>query len=62
MSTLRQLYPDSPQLARLGSSARVVVSEPLTDLPGVFEVVPESSVAIMDAAGYRHEPFEPAPA
>ena len=62
MPTLKRLYPDAPQLDRFGVSSRVVVSEPLTDLPGVFEEVPESTVAIMDADGYRHEPFEPAPA
>ncbi len=62
MATLQRLYPDAPQLARFGAAARVVVSEPLSALPGVFEEVPESSVAVMDADGYRHEKFEPAPA
>jgi glutamine amidotransferase len=34
-----------------------VVSEPLTDLPGVFVEVGESTAAILDADGYRHQPF-----
>jgi hypothetical protein len=34
-----------------------VVSEPLNDLPGAFIEVPESSVAILGADGYRYEPF-----
>ena len=58
---------DIPTLARdvsrrraastFGDHAQVVVSEPLNDLPGAFLEVPESTVAILDPAGYRHEPF-----
>ena len=55
--TLRQLYPDAERLKLFGDTAHVVVSEPLNDLPGAFVEVPESTVAILDADGYRHEPF-----
>lgn len=55
--TLQQMYPDLPRLRLFGQKARVVVSEPLNDLPGAFVEVPESTVAILDADGYRHEPF-----
>ncbi|HEX5859355.1 MAG TPA: class II glutamine amidotransferase [Microbacterium sp.] len=57
ISTLRRLYPDSERLELFGDTAHVVVSEPLNDLPGAFVEVPESTVAILDADGYRHEPF-----
>jgi predicted glutamine amidotransferase len=55
--TLRQLYPDAERLAQFGDQAKVVVSEPLTDLEGVFVVVPESTMVVLDGEGYRHEQF-----
>ena len=55
--TLREMYPDVERLSTFGDHAQVVVSEPLNDLPGVFLEVPESTVAILDADGYRHEAF-----
>jgi glutamine amidotransferase len=55
--TLREMYPDAERLATFGDHAQVVVSEPLNDLPGAFREVPESTVAILDPSGYRHEPF-----
>ena len=51
------MYPDIERLKIFGRRARVVVSEPLNDLPGAFVEVPESTVAILDESGYRHEPF-----
>jgi glutamine amidotransferase len=41
--TLRKLYPDNPRLANVSNETRLVVSEPLTDLPGTWNEVPESS-------------------
>ncbi|WP_314503367.1 class II glutamine amidotransferase [uncultured Microbacterium sp.] len=55
--TIRKLYPDAARLALFGDDAQVVVSEPLNDLPGTFVEVPESTVAVLDPDGYRHEPF-----
>src|SRR5262249_42944363 len=57
MDALQEMYPDAERLKDFGHRARVAVSEPLTDLPGVFIEVPESSVATLDATGYHHEPF-----
>jgi predicted glutamine amidotransferase len=54
---LRELYPDAARLQVFGEKAKVVVSEPLTDMPGAFVEVPESTVAILDDDGYHHEPF-----
>ena len=55
--TLRELYPEVERLAAFGDKAKVVVSEPLNDLPGVFVEVPESTAVILDADGFRHQPF-----
>jgi predicted glutamine amidotransferase len=54
---IRELYPDVERLDLFGDDAHVVVSEPLNDLPGTFVEVPEATVAILDAEGYRHQPF-----
>jgi glutamine amidotransferase len=56
-ATVREMYPGAERLKVFGEHAQVVVSEPLNDLPGVFREVPESTVAILDAAGYHHRPF-----
>ena len=56
---LREMYPDVERLDLFDSHAHLIVSEPLNDLPGVFAEVPESTVAIVDASGYRHQPFTP---
>lgn len=57
IETLRRMYPDAERLRVFGRRAHVIVSEPLNDLPGAFEEVPESTVSILDEAGYRYEPF-----
>jgi predicted glutamine amidotransferase len=57
VDTLREMYPQVERLKLFGSTAHLIVSEPLNDLPGVFTEVPESTVAIVDASGYHHQPF-----
>jgi glutamine amidotransferase len=57
--TLREMYPDVERLRAFSDDAHVIVSEPLNDLPGVFLEVPESTAAILDRSGYRHEDFTP---
>ncbi|WP_460775682.1 class II glutamine amidotransferase [Microbacterium sp. GXF7504] len=55
--TMRRMYPDFERLSRIGDRARMVVSEPLNDLPGAFLEVPENTVMTVDDAGYHQEPF-----
>ncbi len=57
IGTLQQMYPHEQRLQGFGRHAHVVVSEPLNDLPGAFVEVPESTVAVLDASGYHHQPF-----
>jgi predicted glutamine amidotransferase len=45
--TLRRQYPDNPVLHGLSDESRVVVSEPLGDLAGAWNEVPESSYGII---------------
>jgi predicted glutamine amidotransferase len=59
ISTLRQQYPDNPVLHNLSEDARLVVSEPLGDLHGAWQEVPESSCLVVQ--GGRTEVSEFAP-
>lgn len=54
---LHEVYPDAAALAGLNDGACVVVSEPLSDLPGEFVEVPESTAVTIDRTGYHHQPF-----
>jgi predicted glutamine amidotransferase len=44
---LRELYPDNPAVEALSDEARLIVSEPLTDLPGAWIEVPESTYGVI---------------
>jgi len=59
MDTLKALYPETDELAGLSDETRVVVSEPLGDLPGVWNEVPESHVGIVQAGADERRPFTP---
>jgi glutamine amidotransferase len=56
---LRRMYPDVDRLRLFSDNAQVVVSEPLSDLPGAFLEVPESTVVVLDDSGYQHREFVP---
>ena len=62
MDTLKTLYPESEELAALSDETRVVVSEPLGDLPGAWNEVPESHVGIIQPGEDELRPFRPAAA
>jgi glutamine amidotransferase len=57
--TLRALYPDDPRLAGVSEDTRLIVSEPLSDLPGVWNEIPESSCGIVQAGQDELRPFQP---
>ena len=59
MSTLRHQYPDNPDLHDLSDDARVVVSEPLGDLRGAWNEVPESTCVIIRGGQEELRPFTP---
>ena len=46
-ASVRMLYPDDEGLEHFGDDARVVVSEPLTQLPGMWREVPPGSALII---------------
>ncbi|MFK0224707.1 class II glutamine amidotransferase [Streptomyces sp. NPDC090303] len=59
---LRRLHPDVAFLRDISPETRLIVSEPLDDLPGAWNEVPESSYRVIAADGESLHPFAPAPA
>ena len=60
VEALQRLHPENERLQQLSEGARVVVSEPLGDLPGAWNEVPESSALIVADGGLEQRPFQPA--
>jgi predicted glutamine amidotransferase len=59
MDALKALYPEIAELAGLSDETRVVVSEPLGDLEGAWNAVPESHVGIIQPGQDELRPFTP---
>jgi predicted glutamine amidotransferase len=59
ISALHDLYPDHLNLRRLSEETRLVVSEPLGDLAGAWQSVPESSYGVIQKGDDELGPFEP---
>jgi glutamine amidotransferase len=59
VETLRAQYPEHPVLHRLSPETRIVVSEPLSDLVGVWNEVPESTCGVIGHGQYELRPFAP---
>ena len=58
-SDIKRLHPENPRLQRLRDEDRVVVSEPLADLAGVWRELPESSVMVVQPGADEQLPFRP---
>jgi predicted glutamine amidotransferase len=56
---LKEMYPDLEELQGLSDEARAVVSEPLGDLGGAWNEVPESSIGIVQPGQDELRPFAP---
>jgi glutamine amidotransferase len=59
VETLRAQYPDDPVFQQLSDETRAIVSEPLRDLAGLWNEVPESSYGIVHAGQGELRPFTP---
>jgi predicted glutamine amidotransferase len=62
LDTLRKQYPDNPALHGLSDDTRLIVSEPLGDLAGAWNEVPESTCGIVHGGHGELRPFTPRPA
>ena len=56
--TLRELYPERGILQQLSDDARLVVSEPIGDLPGAWNEVPEGSYGVAGHGDDQLRPFK----
>ncbi|PSR69249.1 class II glutamine amidotransferase [Nocardia sp. MDA0666] len=59
LSQLRALHPEVEVLRELGGETRFVVSEPLRDLEGAWNEVPESCAAVVGSGADAIRPFAP---
>jgi predicted glutamine amidotransferase len=58
---LRQQYPDREILREVSDDGRLVVSEPIGDLPGAWAEVPEASYVVAGRGHDQLQPFAPKP-
>jgi glutamine amidotransferase len=61
VETLRSLHPDLAFLREVSDETRLVVSEPLGDMPGAWNEVPESSYGVVQPGADALLPFAPQP-
>lgn len=59
--SLRQLHPEIFAREPLSDDARLIVSEPLRDLPGAWNQVPESTCIMIGHGTHEVHPFHPTP-
>jgi glutamine amidotransferase len=59
MDALRELHPELAELGALSDETRVIVSEPLGDLAGVWNEAPEGHVGIVQPGQDELRPFTP---
>jgi predicted glutamine amidotransferase len=61
VDAVRRLYPDNPRLQRISDDDRLIVSEPFSDLPGLWHEIPESTAVTVRRGGVlEQQPFRPA--
>jgi predicted glutamine amidotransferase len=61
VESVRRLHPENQRFKRLGEDDRVIVSEPFSDLPGVWrEVPPATAVTIRRGGVLEEQRFAPA--
>ena len=61
VDALRAEYPDNPLFQELSDETRIVVSEPLGDLKGAWNEVPEASWGVVQDGQDEIHPFAPVP-
>jgi predicted glutamine amidotransferase len=59
VTTLREMYPENETLQRVSAETRIVVSEPLGELVGAWQPVPESSFGVIEKGADRLGAFRP---
>ncbi len=61
VAAVRALHPENARFQRMTDEDRVVVSEPVSDLPGIWREVPESTALIIQRGPDEQREFHPQP-
>jgi predicted glutamine amidotransferase len=62
VEAIRRLHPDNPRLQRLSPDDRLIVSEPFSALPGLWQEIPAATAVTARRGGvFEHQPFRPRP-
>jgi glutamine amidotransferase len=61
VAMLQSMYPENSLLQEVSNDTRLIVSEPLADLPGAWREFPESSCGIVHGGQDEIRPFAPQP-
>jgi len=59
MRTVREMYPERPRLQAVSDETRIIVSEPIVELAGARNEVPESSYGVVQEGEDELRPFRP---
>jgi len=60
VETIKHLHPENPRFRRLSADDRLIVSEPFSDLPGVWQEIPQGTAVTVGHGGLLQErPFQP---
>jgi len=60
VASIQRLHPDNPRFAQLSPDDRLIVSEPFSDLPGVWEEIPAATAVTVSRGGLiEHGSFRP---
>jgi len=59
IETLRAQYPDNPVISTLSDETRLVVSEPIGDLAGAWNEVPQATCGVVQQGQDELRPFAP---
>jgi predicted glutamine amidotransferase len=60
VDSIRRLHPENPRFQRLSEDDRLIVSEPFSDLPGVWQEIPDATAVTVHRGGVLEErPFNP---
>jgi len=57
--TVREMYPERPRLQEVSDETRIIVSEPIVELAGAWNEVPESSYGVVHEGEDELRPFRP---
>ena len=60
VDAIQRLHPENPRLQLLSADDRLIVSEPIADLPGLWQEIPQGSAVTVRRGGvFEHHSFTP---